>query len=67
MINRPQLLATAKGIVRDLMALAGVAAIAYGCWLAWVPLGYIVGGLIVSGGAIALAYLESRSTGDGEG
>lgn len=32
----------------DMVLLLGVAALVYGCWLAWRPLGYIVGGLMLA-------------------
>jgi hypothetical protein len=32
----------------DMVLLLGVAALAYGFWLAWRPLGYIVGGLMLA-------------------
>lgn len=37
----------AKNILVILLALLGVISIAYGAFLAWEPLGFIIGGLLV--------------------
>lgn len=42
-------------MLRDLAAVAGAAAIAYGFWLAYPPAGFVVGG----GMALAAAVLSS--------
>lgn len=39
-----------------LLELAGFALIAYGCWLAWSPLGFIVGGALLA----LVAFLVDR-------
>jgi len=41
----------------DLLFFIGAALFAYGCWLAWHPLGFICGGLIVA----AFAFLTAQS------
>lgn len=46
-----------KSVLCDAMVPAGIAAISYGFWLAWRPLGFIVGGLALS----ALGILLGRS------
>lgn len=38
---------------RDFMVLGGAVLVAHGCWLAWKPLGFIVGGLFL--GAVGVA------------
>lgn len=37
----------ARGLFRDLMSLAGLGLVGYGCWLAWPPAGFIVPGLLM--------------------
>lgn len=44
-------------LLADAAALLGLAAFSYGFWLAWRPLGFIVGGLALS----ALGVLYGRS------
>jgi len=38
-------------ILRDLLGLCGAGSIAYGAWLVFPPAGFIVGGLLLLGGA----------------
>lgn len=42
------------GLVPDVTLLLGAAVLAYGCWLAWRPLGYIFGGLFIAAMGIFL-------------
>jgi hypothetical protein len=42
-----------------LLELAGFGAVAYGCFLAWPPLGFIVGGALLA----LVAYLIDRGVG----
>ena len=51
--DRPQF----TGILYDLTVLAGICLLSYGSWLAWRPLGFIIGGLALS----ALGILLGRS------
>ena len=44
----------------DLVFLIGCAVFVYGLSLAWRPLGFIVGGLIVASGAFFKGYWASR-------
>ena len=44
----------------DLGALAGGASFVYGAWLAWHPLGFMVGGILGSAGAIFVAFSDSK-------
>ena len=41
-----------KSILAGLVFLAGLGLFAYGCWLAWHPLGFIMGGLVLTAGAL---------------
>jgi hypothetical protein len=34
-------------VLVTLAEIAGLLALAYGCWLAWHPLGFVVGGLVL--------------------
>lgn len=43
-----------KDILVILFALIGVVSIAYGAYLAWEPLGFIVGGLLLTGLAMTI-------------
>ncbi|MDN0187748.1 hypothetical protein [Staphylococcus aureus] len=43
-----------KDILIILLALLGVVSIAYGAYLAWEPLGFIIGGLMLTGLAITM-------------
>lgn len=42
-------------IAYDALAIVGLCALAYGCWLAWAPLGFIVPGALLIVGALAAA------------
>ena len=44
----------AKNIIILLLTLIGIILIGYGAYLAWKPLGFIVGGLLVTGFALTL-------------
>lgn len=44
----------AKNILVILLALLGVISIAYGAYLAWEPLGFIIGGLLVTSLALTI-------------
>ncbi|MGD9882815.1 hypothetical protein [Reyranella sp.] len=50
------------GLLRDLAGLSGVGLVAYGAWLIYPPVGFIVGGSLLILGALLLA-LGHRSTG----
>lgn len=54
--------AAVPGLLRDLAGLGGVGLVAYGAWLIYPPAGFIVGGSLLTLGAILLA-LGHRSTG----
>ena len=43
-----------KDILVILFALIGVVSIAYGAYLAWEPLGFIIGGLLLTGLAVTI-------------
>ena len=43
-----------KDILVILIVLIGVVSIAYGAYLAWQPLGFIVGGLLLTGFAMTI-------------
>lgn len=45
-----------KFTAMDAVAVLAFAAFVYGLWLAWHPLGWIVGGLVVSVCAVMLDY-----------
>jgi hypothetical protein len=44
----------------DVVTIAGFVVFAYGLWLAWKPLGFIVGGLAIAAGAFFMGYQLSR-------
>lgn len=44
-----------KTYLPDALLLAGAAGVSYGCWLAWQPAGYIVGGALVLVAGLQLA------------
>ena len=44
----------AKNILVILLALLGVISVAYGAFLAWEPLGFIIGGLLVTSLALTI-------------
>lgn len=44
----------------DLVLLAGFVSLVYGLWLAWRPLGFIVGGLVLGAAAFFFHYDASR-------
>lgn len=46
------------------LILVGLVAIAYGCYLAWQPLGYIVGGFLLIGFAIMMNQAELPEGGE---
>jgi hypothetical protein len=46
-----------KKILPDALLIAGTAAVSYGAWLAWNPLGYIVAGALVIVAGLKLASL----------
>lgn len=48
-------LVPARVIARDLAGIAAVAAIAFGAWMVYPPAGFIVGGIIVLAGVVAMA------------
>jgi hypothetical protein len=50
------LLAFVRKIGFDLLFLCGCALLAYGFWLAWHPLGFIVGGLLLAAVSFFLGY-----------
>ena len=52
-----------KNIIVILFVLIGVVSIAYGAYLAWQPLGFIIGGLLLTG--FAMTIDEPFKKGDG--
>jgi hypothetical protein len=50
----------AQGWVLDLLFLVGAAVFAFGFWLAWHPLGFIVGGLTLAAFAFFGGYRIPR-------
>jgi hypothetical protein len=42
-----------RQILIDLSAIAGVALISFGAWLAWPPAGFLVAGALILAGALA--------------
>jgi hypothetical protein len=48
---------TLRDALRDLVGLAGLAAVTFGCGMIYVPAGLIVGGLLT----VAIAVMASRS------
>ena len=54
--------AAVPGLLRDLAGLSGVGLVAYGAWLIFPPAGFIVGGSLLTLGALLLA-LGHRTTG----
>lgn len=50
-----RVLAAAGLFAREAAGIAGAASVTYGFWLAWPPLGFIVGGGIVLAAVIILA------------
>ena len=48
-------LVSARVVGRDLAGIAAVAAIAFGSWMVYAPAGFIVGGLLVLAGVVAMA------------
>jgi hypothetical protein len=44
---KKRVLAELPQLIMDFIAIAAVASISYGAWLAWRPAGFIVGGAIV--------------------
>jgi hypothetical protein len=55
-LKKDDLAATLKNAALDAGVVAGVAVCCYGLWLAWHPLGFIVGGLSVAAGSFVMAY-----------
>jgi hypothetical protein len=53
---------TLPGLLRDLAGLCGVGFVSYGAWLVYPPAGFIVGGSLMTAGALLLA-LGSRPAG----
>ncbi|MFN0073046.1 MAG: hypothetical protein ACKVVP_16295 [Chloroflexota bacterium] len=47
-------------VIADLLAYVGSAIVAYGCWLAWPPLEFIVGGLFLVALGMLVAYVTPR-------
>ena len=47
---------TLRNAALDAGVVAGMAVCCYGLWLAWHPLGFIVGGLSVAAGSFTLGY-----------
>ncbi|HVJ09277.1 MAG TPA: hypothetical protein VM554_12925 [Acidisarcina sp.] len=47
----------------DLGVIAGAGVFVYGLWLAWPPLGFVVGGLLVSAASFFLGYGATRFRG----
>lgn len=42
-------------VVRDIAGMLAIASISYGAWLTYEPAGFIVGGIIVLAGVVAMA------------
>lgn len=53
---KPITIKTIKAASFDGMVLAGAVVLDYGLWLAWHPLGFIVGGLSLAAAGIFLGY-----------
>ncbi|MEB5757409.1 hypothetical protein [Mammaliicoccus sciuri] len=47
-----------------LLILTGLGAVAYGCYLAWQPLGFIVGGLLLISFAMLINQVELPEGGE---
>lgn len=47
-------------IACNIVFLAGFAGLVYGLWLAWHPLGFILGGLLLAAGAFFYEYNLQR-------
>ncbi len=47
-------------MLRDTVGIAGAASISYGCWLAYAPLGFIVGGSFALTAAVLSAMVKPR-------
>lgn len=45
-----------RGLFFDAIVVLGVAAVAYGFWRAWRPLGFIIGGLFAAAAAFLFGY-----------
>jgi hypothetical protein len=45
-------------VIYDALAAAGCLWTSYGCWLAWHPLGFIVGGILLAGCSFFLGYAK---------
>jgi hypothetical protein len=43
-------------IACELFMLAGLSALVYGLWLAWHPLGFVIGGALLAAGAFFVHY-----------
>ena len=56
-------LATLQRAATDLFVVLGLLAFFYGLWLAWHPLGFIVGGLTVAAVSFMLGYDPARIRG----
>lgn len=56
-----------KGMMVDLLGLAGLAAICFGVWQIHRPSAYIVGGVIVLAFALAMTVENSKSRAKGRG
>lgn len=52
-------LSALPALLRDVVGLAGAAAVAYGSWLIYAPSGWIVGGALALTGALLLARGEA--------
>jgi hypothetical protein len=50
-----------KRLILDVSFLFGCAIFVYGLWLAWRPLGFIVGGLVIAAVAFFAGYQRLRS------
>jgi len=50
----------------DLAFLVGCAVFVYGLWLAWRPLGFIVGGIVLAAFSFFSAYRPAATSAEGE-
>jgi hypothetical protein len=44
----------------DALSVAGCGLFSYGAWLAWHPLGFLTGGVLLAGGSFFLGYAKPK-------
>lgn len=55
-MKHAKLIAAIKALAIDGMVIAGAGSLDYGLWLAWHPLGFIVGGLTLAAAGVFFGY-----------